>query len=124
MQVKIRFSFVLFVATSLAGLKAIAQDDGQQPMQPVQEMQELNQQHPELNLNDDKTLLMDADARASKNQSQSNMHDAGSSGNSSKNKSDGSSKSSPNDKTEEDPLSFNFIYFIIQKFKASDIVDD
>ncbi|HEV8512578.1 MAG TPA: hypothetical protein VGQ59_04860 [Cyclobacteriaceae bacterium] len=120
MQVKLKFSLVLFLATSLAGLKAIAQDDGQ-PVQSVQEVQELNQQHPELNLNDDKTLLMDADVKASKNQNQPNTHDAG---NANRNKSDGSTKPSPNDKTEEDPLSFNFIYFIIQKFKTSDIVDD
>jgi hypothetical protein len=119
MQVKLKFSLVLLVASCLAGLHAKAQDDSQ----PVQEVQELNQQHPELNLNDDKTLLMD-DAKAPKSQSQSNTHEAVNSGNSNKNKSDGSTKSSPNDKTEEDPLSFNVIYFIIQKFKISDIVDD
>jgi hypothetical protein len=120
MQVKLKFSLVLFLTACLAGLNANAQDEGQS----LQEVQELNQHHPELNLNDDKTLLMDADAKAPKNQSQSNTHDAGNSGNANKNKSDGSTKPSPNDKTEEDPLSFNFIYFIIQKFKISDIVDD
>ena len=123
MQVKLKFSLVLFLAISRAGLNANAQDDGP-PVQSTQEVQELNQQHPELNLNDDKTLLMEADTKASKNQSQSNTHDSATSGNAGKNKSDGSTKPSPNDKTEEDPLSFNFIYFIIQKFKTSDIVDD
>jgi hypothetical protein len=122
MQVKLKFSLVLFLATALVAFKATAQDEGQP--QPVQEVQDLNQQHPELNLNEDKTLLIDADVKAQKNQSQSNTHDAGNSGNTGKNKSDGSSKPSSNDKTEEDPLSFNFIYFIIQKFKISDIVDD
>lgn len=116
---KLKISVVLFLVTWLAEFKANAQDEGQP--QPQQELQEFNQQHPELNLNDDKTLLMDADAKTSKNQSQSNTHDSGNVG---KNKSDGSTKPSPNDKTEEDPLSFNFIYFIIQKFKISDIVDD
>ena len=29
----------------------------------------------------------------------------------------------PSTKTEEDALSFNFLYYIIQKFKISDIVD-
>jgi len=117
---KLKISVVLFLAICLAGFKATAQEESQ----PQQELQEFNQQHPELNLNDDKTLLMDADAKTSKNQSQSNTHDSGNSGNVGKNKSDGSTKPSPNDKTEEDPLSFNFIYFIIQKFKISDIVDD
>jgi len=110
---------VLFLVTCLAGFNANAQDEGQQP---VQEIQELNQQHPELNLNDDKTLLMDADQKASK--SQSNLHEVGNAANTSKNKSDNATKPSSNDKAEEDPLSFNFIYFIIQKFKISDIVDD
>ena len=122
MQVKLKFSLVLFLAVYLIGFKANAQDEGQP--QFAQEVQELNQQHPELNLNDDKTLLMDADVKAPKNQAQSNVHDVGTSGNNNSKKSDGSIKPSPNDKTEEDPLSFNFIYFIIQKFKTSDIVDD
>lgn len=124
MKIKLKFLLILFLATSFAGLNAIAQDDGQQA-QPIQEVQELNQQHPELNLNDDKTLLIDADVKASKSQGQSNTHDAGNPGNTNRNnKSDGSTKPSPNDKIEEDPLSFNFIYYIIQKFKSSDIVDD
>jgi len=116
---KLKISVVLFLAVCLTGFKANAQDEGQP--QPVQEVQELNQQHPELNLNDDKTLLMDADVKASKSQS---THEAGNAVNSSKNKSDNSIKPSSNEKAEEDPLSFNFIYFIIQKFKISDIVDD
>lgn len=98
------------------GSKSNAQEEGQ----TATEVQELNQQHPELNLNDDKTLLMDADIKASKNQPNTretvpvNV----------KNKSDGATKPSSSEKTEEDPLSFNFLYFIIQKFKISDIVDD
>jgi len=32
-------------------------------------------------------------------------------------------KSGPQHKSEEDALSFNFLYFIIQKFKISDIID-
>jgi len=114
---KLKISMILFLAIGLSGLRANAQDESQ----PVQEVQDLNQQHPELNLNDDKTLLMDADVKPSKNQS---AHEAGNAVNTSKNKSDGSTKPSSNDKAEEDPLSFNFIYFIIQKFKISDIVDD
>jgi len=119
MQIKLKFSLALFLASCLFGLMANAQDEGQQP---TAEFQELNQQHPELNLNDDKTLLIDVDAKAPK--IQSITHEVGSAGNTSKGKTDNSTKSSSNEKTEEDPLSFNFLYFIIQKFKISDIVDD
>jgi len=118
MQVKLKFSLVLFLATCLIEFRANAQDEGQ----PTLEVQELNQQHPELNLNDDKTLLMDADVKAPKIQSPA--HEAGTAVNGSKNKSDNSAKPSSSEKAEEDPLSFNFLYFIIQKFKISDIVDD
>src|SRR5215831_821857 len=114
MQMKLKISVVLFLATCLAGFKANAQDEGQP--QPMQEVQDFNQQHPELNLSEDKTLLMDADVKASKNQSA--VHDGVNGVNNGKNKSDNSSKPSSNEKT-EDPLSFNFIYFIIQKFKIS-----
>jgi hypothetical protein len=34
-----------------------------------------------------------------------------------------SESTKPTGKTEEDALSFNFLYYIIQKFKISDIVD-
>ncbi len=118
MQVKLKFSLALFLATCLLGYKATAQDEGQSNP----EFQELNQQHPELNLNEDKTLLMDADLKAPK--IQSNNHEVAVPANSPKNKPDTSAKPSSNEKTEEDPLSFNFLYFIIQKFKISDIVDD
>jgi hypothetical protein len=118
MQVKLRFSLALFLAICLLGYKATAQDEGQ----PNPEFQELNQQHPELNLSDDKTLLMDADLKAPKNQS--NTREVVAPASNLKIKSDNSAKPSASEKTEEDPLSFNFLYFIIQKFKISDIVDD
>ncbi len=115
MKVKIKFSLVLFLALFLLGFKSNAQDE-----QPSQEVIELNQQHPELNLNDDKTLLMDADVKASKgpNSRDTNVPATAPV----KGKPD--NKPSSGEKTEEDPLSFNFLYFIIQKFKISDIVDD
>ncbi len=116
MPVKLRISILLFLAATFIGIKSNAQEEGQ----TVTEVQELNQQHPELNLSDDKTLLMDADVKAPK--SQSNTREAGQVNNI-KSKSDGPTKPS-SEKTEEDPLSFNFLYFIIQKFKISDIVDD
>ena len=117
MQVKLKFSLVLFLAACFITFSAHAQDESQ----PSPEVQELNQEHPELNLNDDKTLLMEVDAKATKNQSPTHE---GSTNTAVKNKSDNAAKPSSSEKTEEDPLSFNFLYFIIQKFKISDIVDD
>src|SRR6267142_6870300 len=99
MQVKLKFSLVLFLAAGFFALRADAQDEGQ----PIPEVQEHNQQHSELNLNDDKTLLMDADSKALKGQS--NTRDAAVSN--VKNKSDNQGKPSSSEKTEEDPLSFN-----------------
>lgn len=116
MQVKLKISILLFLAASFIGIKSNAQEE----VQTGTDVQELTQLHPELNLNDDKTLLMDADVKASKNQS--NTRETGPVN--LKGKSDGAAKPSASEKTEEDPLSFNFLYFIIQKFKISDIVDD
>jgi hypothetical protein len=118
MQVKLKFSLVLFLAAWFMTVNVNAQDESQ----PSPEVQELNQQHPELNLIDDKTLLMEVDVKASKTQP---AHEVSAPAvNNSKNKSDSGAKPSSSEKTEEDPLSFNFLYFIIQKFKISDIVDD
>ena len=116
MRVNLKISILLFLAASAIGVKSNAQED----VQAGTEVQELSPQHPELNLNDDKTLLMDADVKASK--SQSNTREPGPVN--VKGKSDGATKPSASEKAEEDPLSFNFLYFIIQKFKISDIVDD
>ena len=113
MGVKLKFSLVLFLTLCFAGFKSSAQDE-----QPSQE--EFNQQHPELNLNDDKALLIEADAKTSKvqqNPTGTNTPAA----TPVKGKPDANK---PSGEKTEDPLSFNFLYFIIQKFKISDIVDD
>lgn len=114
MQVKVKFYLVLFALISFSGLVAYAQEEGQSAI----ELQELNR-HPELNLNDDKTLLMEVDAKTAKNLSANHESTPA---NNTKTKTDTTKPSS--EKSAEDPLSFNFIYFIIQKFKISDIVDD
>lgn len=77
------------------------------------EAQELNN-HPELNLNEDKTLLIE-DSKQSKSQVQS--HEPVSTSAHAK-------KPAVNEKKKEDPFSFNFLYFMIEKFKFSDIVDE
>ncbi len=114
MQVKVKFYLVSFVLISWGGFAAYAQEEGQ----PNLEVQELNR-HPELNLNDDKTLLMEVDAKSAKNLSTSHE---GTTATASKAKTDATKPAT--EKSEEDPMSFNFLYFIIQKFKISDIVDD
>ena len=114
MKVKVKFYLVPFVLISWGGLAAYAQEEGQ----PSLEVQELNR-HPELNLNDDKTLLMDAEVKQAK--SLPSTHE-GAPSSSAKSKTDTAKPAT--EKSEEDPMSFNFLYFIIQKFKISDIVDD
>lgn len=84
------------------------------------EQQELKQ-HPELNLEDDKTLIMDDQSAKPAKAMPSNGKD--SNNNATKTKTE-ANKTAAKEKAEEDPLNFNFLYFIIQRFKISDIVDD
>jgi hypothetical protein len=117
MHLNLKFSLPLFVLTFFCALTTYAQDESQ--MGP--EVQESNH-HSDLNLNEEKTLLMDADMKSNKVQTigrEGNNSTIGS-----KIKIENQNKPSASEKTEEDPLSFNFLYFIIQKFKISDIVDD
>ncbi|MBS1506909.1 MAG: hypothetical protein JSS79_09695 [Bacteroidetes bacterium] len=115
MQLKLKFSFALFLAFVMYASVAVAQEEGQS----TSGIQELNS-HPELNLNDDKTLIQDADAKTVKAQP-GNKETNTAIPNTNKPKAEAQKTA---DKSEEDPLSFNFLYFIIQKFKISDIVDD
>lgn len=85
------------------------------------EQQELKQ-HPELNLEDDKTLIMEVD-QSSKPAKAMPSNGKDSNTNSTKSKTE-ANKTAAKEKAEEDPLNFNFLYFIIQRFKISDIVDD
>jgi hypothetical protein len=114
MQSKIKYSIAILFALIL-WRPAFAQDG-----QPPNEIQDLNQ-HPELNLNDDKTLLVEPDAKANKTQVGAKELNTAVPP---KIKPESQAKPSASEKAEEDPLSFNFLYFIIQKFKFSDIVDD
>jgi hypothetical protein len=120
MRSKLFFSLSVLLAAWLVSTRAMAQEGT--------EAQELNS-HPELNLSDDKMLIMDGDSKAAKTSqsrdTNTTMNAASTPNNSKKQEQQKPSSSNPtNDKTQEDPLSFNFLYFIIQKFKFSDIVDD
>lgn len=84
------------------------------------EQQELKQ-HPELNLEDDKTLIMEVDQSSKPAKA---MPSNGKDSNNGQAKKTEANKTAAKEKVEEDPLNFNFLYFIIQRFKISDIVDD
>ncbi len=106
------------VGLGLLALPVFAQEDSQSNA----EIQELNS-HQELNLNDDKTLIMDVDAKPSKVNSTVRDNPVTSQPNSKKPEAQ-QKPSNSSEKVQGDPLSFNFLYYIIQKFKISDIVDD
>jgi hypothetical protein len=117
MRTKIFFSMLVLMAVWLTATRAFAQEGNTNA-----DIQELNS-HPELNLGEDKTLIMDADAKPPKTSQPG--RDSAAPLNAPKKQEQQKPTSNPtNDKTQEDPLSFNFLYFIIQKFKFSDIVDD
>jgi hypothetical protein len=117
MQQKYLHSLVVLIA--LSGLLVYSvQAQENIPIDPQEkEIKELNN-HPELNLDDDKTLLLESEGQKP-SASQPIQKEAVTVNKSAKSKSD---KAQP-DKEEEDALSFNFLYYIIQKFKISDIVD-
>ncbi len=117
MQQKYLHSLVIVFA--LSGLLVYSvQAQENIPNDPQEkEIKELNN-HPELNLEDDKTLLLESDGQKP-SASLPISKEAVSVKQTTKSKSD---KAHP-DKEEEDALSFNFLYYIIQKFKISDIVD-
>jgi hypothetical protein len=119
MRAKIFFS-ISIIAMCLLATRALAQEG----TQTNTELQELNS-HPELNINDDKTLIMDGDSKPAKVSTTARDTNTPSNTNAKKQEQQQRPSSNPsNNKAEEDPLSFNFLYFIIQKFKFSDIVDN
>lgn len=128
MKMVLKINLSLFAAFALAMCSASLW--AQEENFSSQELQDLKQQpqHQELqNLGDDKPLIMEVDSRGTRANvpSSSNKENAtnGVGTQANKQKSD-TNKSSVKEKNEEDPLNFNFLYFIIQRFKISDIVDD
>jgi hypothetical protein len=113
---KFKRSLVLVALLFVASLSLKAQEGNFSS----QELQELKQ-HSELNLDDDKTLIMEVDTKPSKSMP-SNGKETLNLNQPPKQKSE-STKTTSKDK-DEDPLNFNFLYFIIQRFKISDLIDD
>ncbi len=120
---KIKFSYILnsliIAGSSILSFESFAQDEGLSSY----ELQDVNNQ--ELNYNDeDKTLIFEPDAKSSK-QTPSESNQTSTSITSKAKTLDSSKQSSGTvtSKEGEDALSFNFLYYIIQKYKGSDIVD-
>jgi hypothetical protein len=121
---KIKFSHILasatIVLTSLFSFTSFAQDEGR----TSNELQDIN--HQELNINDeDKTLIYEYDSRSGKNtSSETHLNTVIPA----KGKTQDSHKPTPtpnssNTKDGDDALSFNFLFYIIQKYKFTDIID-
>lgn len=113
-----KLPFILAVCTvgcmTLLSKEAVAQDGGY----PPRNFQEPSYQ--ELNLNDDKSLIFDVNENRSSRVVPKSVQQDSVSVSPTKAK---ANRKSYNEKKEEDPLSFNFLYYIIQKYKISDIVD-
>lgn len=122
---KIKFSNILTSATivfiSLLSFVSFGQDEGS----PTNELQDVN--HQELNLNDeDKTLIYDQDSKSSKNVSPETHQNSVAVPAKAKNADAHKQPPSPSGvsaKDGDDALSFNFLFYIIQKYKFSDIID-
>lgn len=114
MKIKLPHILALCVAgcITLLSQKSFAQDG-----LPPQYFQEPNNQ--ELNLNEDKALIYEQNEGR---QTRSVQHDQSDSVTTTTSKSRTTKKTNA-DKKEGEALSFNFLYYIIQKYKISDIVD-
>lgn len=117
---KIKLSLFPAVALAMCSISLLAQEENFSS----QELQELKQpQHTELlNLEDDKPLLMEVETKTTRVNAPSSSTKESSTGGSPTQAS--KTKTAAKEKGEEDALNFNFLYFIIQRFKISDIVDD
>jgi hypothetical protein len=113
---KVCFSISL-VAGAILSLNAQPQHEGLAP----RELQDAY--HPELNLSDDKTLLFEQEPKPKTSPDSLSFHSAKSSAISSSALKLKSDNKHP-EKDEEDALSFNFLYYIIQEFKITDLVDE
>jgi hypothetical protein len=107
------FFFTLTLLGFLAATPAAAQEDP-----TVNEFKDLNQ-NPDPIMNEDKSVFSEHDHTFKFRDS---THVRSAVATMQKGKSNDQAKPSSN--KEEDALSFNFLYYIIQKFKISDLVDD
>ena len=123
---KIKFSHILasaaIVFISFLSLTSFAQDEGQ----TSNELQDVN--HQELNLNDDdRALIYEHETKAGKNTPneahQNSVVNPAKTKISESHKATAVPNNNSNTKDGDDALSFNFLFYIIQKYKFSDIID-
>lgn len=118
LSMKAKFPNILaFIITAFClcfSLSANAQEEGSS----LNEFQDLNQ-NPELNLEEDKTLIFESESKPLRHE----VEVASPSKPSVKTKPSEVEVAKPGNSKEEDALSFNFLYYIIQKFKYSDLMD-
>lgn len=119
---KIRFSGILGFALALTAFCAI--NANAQEGVPNNEIPDFSGR-PEFNLNEDKTLIFEPERTASSSEkSNSKEQAATTTSRTTKPKSgEATGKNTSGKNPEDDALSFNFLYYIIQKFKISDIVE-
>lgn len=98
----------------LAATPVVAQEGS-----PINETPELYP-YPDASLKEEKPLLSEPEGKVSTNTLRETVITPSPSKSKTKNS---DSKPTATGKAEEDALSFNFLYYIIQKFKISDIVD-
>lgn len=112
---KVKFSTIL--ATSAAVFLITLSVQAQEAL-PILELQDPN--HRELNLNEDKTLIYDHPGHTSVRDSSQTTTRYVPVAPAAKPKVEGSKAKGKDD---EDTLSFNFLYYMFQKFKMSDMID-
>lgn len=119
---KLRFSGVLGFAFALIVLSTLSANA--QEGVPNNEIPDLTG-HPELNLNEDKTLIFEPERTSTSGEKSNNKEQITTTpSRTTKVKSgEATPKNGSGKNPEEDALSFNFLYYIIQKFKISDIVE-
>ncbi len=123
---KIKFSHVLTIAViafgSLVSVSLFAQDEGR----TSSEFQDVN--HQEVNTTDEEKMLpFEHESKSTKNISsethQSQVITPVKPKATETHKANSTSPNSSNSKDGDDALSFNFLFYIIQKYKFSDIID-
>lgn len=110
MNVKVSHLLASFIAVFLLAISAQAQDElpSVDPQDPA---------HNEYNLEDDKALIYDHSTHLPARDSVQVLRVAPMT------QAAKPAKPDAHKKDEDDALSFNFIYYIIQKFKMSDLID-
>jgi hypothetical protein len=114
MQMKLKFLLPAAMLFGFVHVTVLAQENSQ----PDGNTKE-STYHTETNSTDDKNLIIDFDARPPKIQSAQKETQTPA-----PNKKEETTKAEKKTTENDDPLSFNFLYLIIQKFKISDIVEN